>query len=141
MKVESGIRVARAAIDAIVAHAREAAPAECCGLLLGTASTVAEAARMTNIADDPGSRFVIDPKDHIDGRRRARTRGHEVVGFYHSHPLSPARPSPADLAEAAYPGHLYVIVSLVDEPPDVRLFQLDEGAGRNFLRLPFVTVG
>ena len=133
--------IARAALDAIVAHAREAGPAECCGLLLGTASSIAEAARTKNIADDPGSRFVVDPKDHIDGRRSARKRGLEVVGFYHSHPRSPAVPSATDCAEAAYPGHVYLIVSLWREPPEVGLFRLDRASAGNFLRLPFVTVG
>jgi proteasome lid subunit RPN8/RPN11 len=135
------MRIARRALDNIVAHAREDAPAECCGILLGTASEIAEAARTKNVADDPGSRFVIDPKDHIDGRRRARARGLEVVGFYHSHPRSPALPSATDRAEAAYPGHVYLIVSLAAEPPDVAAFQFDGVGDGNFLRLPFVTVG
>jgi len=132
--------VARAALDAIVTHAREAAPAECCGLLLGTRSAIAEAAPAKNVADVPRSRFVIDPKDHIEGRRDARRRGLEVVGFYHSHPRSAAVPSAADRAEASYPGHLYLIVSLAVEPPDIGLFSLDGTENGNFLRLPFVTV-
>jgi len=132
--------VARAALDAIVTHAREAAPAECCGLLLGTRSAIAEAAPTKNVADVPRSRFVIDPKDHIEGRRDARRRGLEVVGFYHSHPRSAAVPSASDRAEASYPGHLYLIVSLAVEPPDIGLFSLDGAENGNFLRLPFVTV-
>ena len=135
-----GTRVARIALDTILAHAREAAPAECCGLLLGTASSVVEAARAKNIADDPSARFVIDPKDHLDGRRGARTRGLEVVGFYHSHPRSPAVPSATDRAEATYPGYLYLIVSLAHEPPEVGLFSLERADAGNFLHLPFVTV-
>ena len=134
------MRVARAALESIVAHAREATPAECCGLLLGGPAGVVEAVRTRNIADDPSARFEIDPKDHIDGRREARRRGLEVIGFYHSHPGSPAVPSETDRAEASYPDHLYLIVSLAGDPPDVALFRLDDGDGRNFLRLPFVTV-
>jgi proteasome lid subunit RPN8/RPN11 len=68
----------------IVDHAREAAPAECCGLLVGDSGEIVDAIRTRNIAGDR-SRFLIDPKDHIDGRRDARRRGLEVVGFYHSH--------------------------------------------------------
>jgi desampylase len=134
------MRVSRVALDAIVAHAREAAPAECCGLLLGTASAIEEAARTGNIADDPLTRFVVDPKDHIDARRDARQRGLEVVGFYHSHPRSPATPSETDVAEAAYPGQLYLIVSLCGAAPQPNLFRLDESAGRMFQEMPFVTV-
>jgi proteasome lid subunit RPN8/RPN11 len=136
-----GMHIPRSVLDSIVAHAREEAPAECCGILLGTASAIAEAARTKNIADDPDSRFVIDPKDPIDGRRSARTRGLEVVGFYHSHPRSPAEPSATDRAEAAYPGHVYLIVSLAAEPPDVAVYRLDGSGEGPFRRLPFVTIG
>jgi proteasome lid subunit RPN8/RPN11 len=131
--------VARGAIEAIVAHAREEAPAECCGLLLGGQNGVVEAVRTRNVADQPASRFVIEPQDHINGRRDARRRGLDVVGFYHSHPGSPAIPSETDRAEASYPA-LYLIVSLAGDPPDVRLFRLDDVDQGNFLRLPFVTV-
>jgi proteasome lid subunit RPN8/RPN11 len=134
------MRVARAALEAIIAHAREDAPAECCGLLLGCDGTVVEALRTRNVAADPRSRFVIDPKDHIDRRRDARARGLDVAGFYHSHPRTAATPSAADGAEASYPDHLYMIVSLAQEPPDVGLFRLDGVDAGNFRRLPFVTV-
>src|SRR2546428_1991157 len=107
-------RIRNAAFDAIVAHAREAAPAECCGLLLGRGDEIVEAVRTRNIAEQP-TRFLIDPKDHIDGRRDARRRGIDVVGFYHSHPHSPAEPSDTDRAEASYADHLYLIVSLASD--------------------------
>ena len=132
------MRVGRAALDSIVAHAREAAPAECCGLLLGRDGEITEAVRTRNVADEVRTRFVIDPKDHIDGRRDARRRGLEVVGFYHSHPRSPASPSKADRAEASYSDHLHLIVSLAGAAPDVAIFRLDRG---NFRRLASVTVG
>ena len=130
------MRVTRTAVDATIAHARQAAPAECCGLLLGHGDTIVEAVPTRNIATAP-TRFLIDPKDHIDGRRDARQRGLDVIGFYHSHPRSPALPSETDRAEAAYSDHLYFIVSLAADEPDVRLFRYAEG---NFLAVPFVTV-
>jgi desampylase len=132
VKPELGIRVA--ALDVVVAHAREVAPAECCGLLIGSPAAVVDALPTRNIADDPASRFLVDPKDHFDGWREARRRSLDVVGFYHSHPRSPAIPSARDRAEASYPEDLYLIVSLAEDPPDVRVF-------RNFIPVPFVTVG
>jgi proteasome lid subunit RPN8/RPN11 len=123
-------------IDAVIAHAREAAPAECCGVLIGTERDVVEAVRTRNVADRP-TRFEIDPKGHLDARRSARARGLDVVGFYHSHPHSPARPSETDTAEANYPDHLHLIVSLASDPPDTRVFWFD---GRNFVEDSFVTV-
>lgn len=125
-------------IAAMVAHAREAAPDECCGVLLGRGGVIVEAVRARNAAEHAATRFLIDPKDHIDARREARTRGLDVVGFYHSHPRSGAAPSDTDRAEAAYPGSLYVIVGLGADLPDVRLFEFDNG---NFHERPLVTVG
>jgi proteasome lid subunit RPN8/RPN11 len=125
-------------VAALIAHAREAAPDECCGLLLGRADEIVEAVRARNASVSASTRFLIDPKDHIDARRDGRVRGLEVVGFYHSHPCSGAAPSETDLAEAAYPGSLYVIVGLAADPPEVRVFGFDNG---NFHERPLVTVG
>ena len=108
--------------DAVVAHAREAAPRECCGLLVGSAAAIVSAVRAKNLAESP-PRFLIDPKDHIDARRNARSRGLDVVGFYHSHPASAPEPSATDLAEASYPNHVYLIVGLQDEAAETRLYR------------------
>jgi desampylase len=125
-----------AALEAIVGHAERARPRECCGVLLGHQAEILEAVAAQNLAESP-DRYVLDPKDHIDIRRRARQAGLDLVGFYHSHPHSSARPSAVDLAEASYPGHLYLIVALTSAPPDVRLYRFDDG---NFTDTPFVTV-
>ncbi len=130
------VEVRNQALERILAHARNASPRECCGLLLGTGGQIVDAIPTRNIADNP-ARFVIDPKDHIDGRREARRRGMEVVGFYHSHPHSAAEPSERDREEAGYPDYLYLIVGLISEPADMRLFRLQNG---NFLSVPFVRV-
>jgi proteasome lid subunit RPN8/RPN11 len=125
----------RAAHDDIVSHARATAPAECCGLVIGyqgsggAGDAITEAAPTRNLSRDP-NRFEIHPEDHIRARRAARSRGLEVLGFYHSHARSPATPSATDLAEAAYPGHLYVIVSLSVDPSEVRLYRLEASAFR-----------
>jgi desampylase len=109
--------------EAVVAHARESAPAECCGLLIGSAGIITTAVRASNLSDNP-NRFLIDPKDHIQARRDARAAGLDVVGFYHSHPHSPAEPSETDRADAwLYPNHLHLIVGLKNEAADVRLYR------------------
>lgn len=124
-------------VGRVVEHARRAAPSECCGLLLGDGANVAEAVPIRNISESP-ARFLIDPAEHIAERRRARVRGLSVMGFYHSHPHSAPLPSASDRDEATYPDHLYLIVSLAADPPELGLFQF---VGGNFERLPFVTVG
>ena len=129
------MRLSQTAHADIIAHARAAKPAECCGLLVGTSGSVTEAVPARNLADLP-TRFLIDPQDHINAIRDARVRGLEVLGFYHSHPHSPPVPSEMDRAEAGYPDHLYLIASLASEPPEIRVFRF---SGGNFLEVPFVT--
>ena len=130
------VLIRAAVLREIEAHAREEAPAECCGLLLGTSSAIVESVRTRNAAGDP-SRFLLDPADHINGRRHARNRGLDVVGFYHSHPRSQASPSVTDREEASYPDHLYVIVGLASDPPELRLFRFD---GADFVEQAFAAV-
>ena len=119
---------------AIVAHARSAAPDECCGLLLGTADTISEARPARNIAADVRRRYLIDPVDHLAAIREARQRSLEVVGAYHSHPRSGAMPSATDAAEA-FGAFLFVIVGLQAEPPEIRAWTWEEG---NFTAVPLV---
>ena len=122
--------LSRRARDDIVAHARETAPAECCGLLsVPREHGRGGASERANLDGDP-NRFLIDPGDHIAPGGTARARGLDVLGFYHSHPHSAAMPSPSDRAEALYPDHLYLIVSVRGEPAEVRLYRLDSGRVR-----------
>jgi proteasome lid subunit RPN8/RPN11 len=131
------VEISRRALEVVVAHARGEAPRECCGLLLGNRGSVSEAVMARNMAT-MATRFLIDPQDHINTLRTARQRGLEIVGFYHSHPHTTAAPSDTDRAEASYPEHLYLIVSLAVEPADARLFRLVAG---NFREVRFVTIG
>jgi proteasome lid subunit RPN8/RPN11 len=103
-------------------HALDTLPRECCGVLVGAGADVREAVAVRNLADDP-NQFVLDPQGHIDARRAARSRGLDVVGFYHSHPHSEPEPSPTDLANASYPNHLYLIVRPLPGAGKARLFR------------------
>jgi proteasome lid subunit RPN8/RPN11 len=119
------VRIRSAAWDAMLAHARTAAPAECCGLLIGRDGLVEDCAPARNVHAS-ATRFLIDPADHFAAIRRARAGGRRVIGAYHSHPHSAAVPSPTDLAEANDPELLYVIVSLAGGE-DVRGYKLEAG--------------
>lgn len=110
----------RASYDAIVGHAREGAPEEVCGVLSGEhgeeRSRVETIHRARNVAENPETRYYIDPErqlELIDGIEEA---GRDVVGFYHSHPAGPTRPSQTDVDRATWPGLSYVIVALHGEP-------------------------
>lgn len=84
---------------------------------------------MRNVADDPATRFQLDPREHIEMRRALRrmTPSRRIVGVYHSHPSSAPRPSDRDVAEAHYPDWLYVIVGFASERPRLRAFALESG--------------
>lgn len=110
-------------LDAIVRHAREAAPNECCGLLLGTEGGIEEAVRTKNARESP-SAYQVDPADHFASLRRARSEGRQIVGAYHSHTHTAAVPSPRDLAESHDESLVHVIVSLAEPEPRLAAFRL-----------------
>jgi proteasome lid subunit RPN8/RPN11 len=117
------VTISHASLSDVVAHAREAQPAECCGVLIGRGDTIVDTVRVRNVADS-AARYLLDPHGHIDARRKARHRGLDVIGFYHSHPHSAAEPSATDVAEATYPDLIYLIVSVKTGTPEARLFRL-----------------
>jgi proteasome lid subunit RPN8/RPN11 len=111
----------------LLTHARNEAPLECCGLLIGTKEQVVRSARARNICQSP-TRYRVDPVDHFEAIRTARNEGLEVVGAYHSHPASLPRPSETDLSQANYPHFVYVIVSLVSKETEaIRGYRLRSG--------------
>jgi proteasome lid subunit RPN8/RPN11 len=119
-------------IDAIEAHARETAPEECCGLLLGSPDVITMSVRAQNRADDRRRRYLIDPRDHFEAIRRARDLDLEVVGAYHSHPRSAPVPSDTDRA-GAFENFLFVIAGRLE----IRGWRLSSG---NFIEVPLVRV-
>lgn len=99
----------------IATLAAAAYPEEACGLLIGSRSAEVVTVQAVGAAQNihPADRrrcFLLDPAAFVDADRRARARGLDVVGFWHSHPDTPSRPSAADL-EAAWEGYAYLIVS------------------------------
>jgi proteasome lid subunit RPN8/RPN11 len=107
------LRIVRSALEEIRAHAADGYPYEICGILFGPRGDrrVTEAARAHNLVTERANdRYEIDPRDLIRAQREADQRGLDVVGYYHSHPDHPARPSIFD-AERAWAGPLYVIAS------------------------------
>jgi proteasome lid subunit RPN8/RPN11 len=95
----------------MLAHAAQALPNECCGLLVGRRRVVERAVRARNLEPGP-SRYLIDPEDHFAVMKAARAEGLRVIGAYHSHPAGAAEPSPSDIGEASGGGEfLYVIVA------------------------------
>lgn len=118
-------------IEHMRAHAARTYPEEGCGFLIGTFEEngdvlVVDAEPVENVRESlKERRYRIDPDDLVKAEARAGASGYDVVGFYHSHPDHPARPSETDLAEATFPGYAYVIVSVTrGRPGEIRLWSL-----------------
>jgi proteasome lid subunit RPN8/RPN11 len=109
---ERDLSLAAAVEDAIRRHGEETYPHECCGALVGRDGRVEAAVALPNTTDEgPRRRFLVRPSDYRQAEQRARDLGAELLGFYHSHPDHPARPSQYDL-DHAWPTFSYVIVSV-----------------------------
>jgi proteasome lid subunit RPN8/RPN11 len=109
------LRLAGALAEEIRRHGEAAYPAECCGVLVGRAE--AEAKEVVRLApavnrrtDDP-HRYLIAADDLRRLEAEVRAAGQEIVGYYHSHPDHPARPSAFD-TEHAWPWYSYLIVRI-----------------------------
>jgi len=98
---------------AIRIHGQQTYPHECCGALVGRDGAVTAVVALPNTTDEgPRRRFMVRPSDYQLAERRATELGGELLGFYHSHPDHPARPSQFDL-DHAWPTFAYVIVSVM----------------------------
>ncbi|MGA2285886.1 MAG: M67 family metallopeptidase [Dehalococcoidia bacterium] len=123
--------------EEIVAHAREEAPNECCGILAGKDGRVFRLYRAVNAEHSP-YRFDIDARERHRIHADVQAAGWQFLAIYHSHPAGQARPSTADIALARvtaagenadlWPGVVHLIVSLADDLPVLRAFRLDGGA-------------
>ena len=123
----AAMRIGRALLDEIVAHAREEAPNECCGMLAGGDGTATRIYRARNAEASP-FRYTIHPQDQIRIMTEIEDRGEEVAAIYHSHTKTAAEPSQTDINLAEnWPDPLYLICSLADpEAPDLRGFVIRE---------------
>ena len=137
--------------EAIVTHAREARPNECCGLIAGRARTASRVFRVPNVADDPPRRYRMEDVSVY----RALTAmgeafeedadGHvgEPLAIYHSHVSSAPYPSPTDREYAQWPYSFYVLVSLRSGESEVRAYRIlnnHPGAEKSVLEVDIVYV-
>ena len=125
-------------------HGVRAYPDECCGILLGrdeAARRIVERVRATeNVFEDVSERrhrFSIDPLELLRAEAESSNGSLVVLGFYHSHPDHPARPSDFDRSRA-WPFYSYVIVSIQSRKAvDMTSWVLDDASG-SFVRQDIV---
>ncbi|UPW01162.1 M67 family metallopeptidase [Halorussus gelatinilyticus] len=115
------LRIPETVRDELLAHAREGAPEEICGVLAGERDEETHRVETRhpaeNVAGTPETRYEIDAREQLDLMERIEDADREVVGFYHSHPRGPAEPSATDAELATWPGRSYLILSLAGGAP------------------------
>jgi proteasome lid subunit RPN8/RPN11 len=110
-------------IEEIVAHAREEAPAECCGLLAARDGRTERVFRMVNAAHSP---LRFEPLEVMRTLEAIDEAGLEVSALYHSHTRTAPYPSQTDVTYAeAWPGTPWIIVGLADGDAEVRTYRID----------------
>jgi [CysO sulfur-carrier protein]-S-L-cysteine hydrolase len=115
-------------IDEMVAHAREVAPDECCGLVASSNGDAVRVYRATNAEHSP-VKYVVDPLDQIRIQNDIDNNGWDLGAIYHPHTRTDPFPSQTDINLARnWPDPLYVIVGVAGDEADVRAFHIVDGA-------------
>lgn len=129
------MRIPRPLAERVLAHARSGYPFEACGIFLGRPAgpgpaVVEDVVPVVNReTENPRVRYQIAPEDHLRIYKEARSRGLDIVGFFHSHPDHPARPSETDRLRAAdtlSDGVIHVVVGVekgVEATPTAWVFR------------------
>lgn len=122
------MKISRELLDEIVAHALDARPNECCGMVSGSSGEATEVFRAVNALASPYS-FDMEPGDQFRIYSTIEDRGEEIVAIYHSHTKSPAEPSQSDRNNArSWPDPVWLICSLADpDEPVVRGWDMRAG--------------
>ncbi len=114
-------------VDEMIAHAREDAPNECCGIIAGTSDGRATKLYRAINAEASPYRYSVAAKDLLRIFRDVDDNDETFLVIYHSHTHTEAYPSPTDIRLAAWPDAYYVLVSLAEEPPVVRAYRILDG--------------
>ena len=127
---ETTLSIGKELAEKIRAHGAETYPHECCGALLGRDNAPREILGLFPLVnrrdDSPRNRFSVTAEDVLDAEKAAREKGIDVVGWYHSHPDHPARPSQYD-RDHAWPWYSYIIVCVAEgKPQDMTSWRLND---------------
>jgi proteasome lid subunit RPN8/RPN11 len=120
------VRISRQLLDDVIAHAREDAPNECCGMIAASDGEAVAVHRARNTAASP-FRYEMDGMEQYRIQTEIEDAGLELGAIYHSHTRSEPTPSQTDINLAFYPETLYVIVGLKGPEADVRAWRIVDG--------------
>jgi len=118
------VRIGSDLMAEMITHCELGRPNEACGILASEDGRVVKVFRMSNAAGSP-VRYSLDPTEQFAVYRAIDDNGWELAGVFHSHTHTEAWPSPTDvrLASEDVP---YLIVSLAEDPPQVRAFRISK---------------
>jgi proteasome lid subunit RPN8/RPN11 len=112
----------------LITQSQNDAPNESCGIIAGKDNRALKIFPLPNISPKPRTEYNAEPHALLDAFREIETNGWEHLAIYHSHPATPAYPSPTDIARAFYPDVIYVLISLMNPAQtNIRAFQICEG--------------
>jgi proteasome lid subunit RPN8/RPN11 len=121
------LKFTRHLLNALITHAKEISPNECCGLVGAKDGLTSSIYKLTNSAGNPLVTYEAEPEDLFAAQREMRERGESLAAIYHSHPRSAEPfPSETDVRLAYYPDATYLIVGLAGPQPIVRAFAISE---------------
>lgn len=129
--MERSIHIPEGIYEEMLSHARRAYPEECCGILIGDGKKrlIKRLFRTENrFKERLKDRYSIDPKEILRAEKEARNEGMEILGFYHSHPDHPPRPSSFD-REMAWPLYSYIIIAVDTKGMEARAWWFEDEDG------------
>jgi proteasome lid subunit RPN8/RPN11 len=133
------LRLTRAQYEIVLGHCLDGFPDEACGLFSGPLDAGADGGRAVPTgevaevhpcrnADASARTYTVDSRDLLRAMRHAESRGHDIVGVWHSHTHTDAYPSVTDVRQAVDAAWIYAIVSLKYGDPVLRAYRIVDGA-------------
>ncbi|MCL4487399.1 MAG: M67 family metallopeptidase [Chloroflexi bacterium] len=122
------MQLTREQLEQLIEQARREAPRETCGIIAGKDGRALMVYPLKNVESEANVRYLADPHEQLHALQDMDEHAWDMLAIYHSHPASPAYPSPIDIARAFYPDAFYLLISLMDPAQaTVRGFRIAEG--------------
>lgn len=106
------VLIKRKLVEKLKEHALKEAPKEACGVLAGKDGAVTQVYECGNASECPETTYEIAPAELLKALEDIESKGLELLGFYHSHPMGLDKPSFIDEGRATWHGYSYVVISL-----------------------------
>ena len=122
----TSIAISESIVSQLIGHARRELPNECCGYITGLDGRCKTVYEMKNVDASP-VHFSFEPKEQFSVIKNARKKNEVPLVVYHSHPESAAVLSNEDLRLLTDPNMIYLIISLENDLPDLKAYQIVDG--------------